>query len=118
MSTVTFWTLPSELLLCIIQLLTPQAICALRETCQLFRDFIDAHREFIWRKFVIENSYFDEQTVSCTGYRVGRQRGSPNALPDNAEELAAAIYAQKSGLGSFDDVTTWTDFGACCLYFH
>jgi hypothetical protein len=117
MPTVTFLTLPSELHLCIFQFLTPQAICALRETCRHFRDLIDAHRELVWRNIAIESSYLDEQTAPCTGCRVGTWNGSPDAIQGGAEELAAAIRAQKSGLGSFDDITTWTDFGACCLFF-
>jgi hypothetical protein len=118
MPTVTLLTLPSELHLCIFQFLTPEAVYALRETCKFFRNFIDAHRELVWRKIAIESSYLDEQTSPCTGCRVSTWNESPNAFQNSAEALATAIYAQKSGLGSFDDVTTWTDFGnvTCCLY--
>jgi hypothetical protein len=113
MPTVTFLTLPSELHLCIVNLLTPPAICGLRGTCKLLRDFLDAHREPIWRRIAIESSYLDEQTSPSTGCRVGTWCESPKSFQDSAEELASAVCAQKSALGGFDDITTWTDFGAC-----
>jgi hypothetical protein len=120
MSTVTFLSLPPELHLCIFQLLTSKAICDLRETCKFLCDFIDSNRELVWRNFAIQNSesYLDEKTAPCTGCRVSEWHGVPGAPQGSAlaEELAAAIDAQKSALGSFDDITTWTDFGASCLY--
>jgi hypothetical protein len=111
MTAVSFLTLPADLHLCIIQLLPPKAICALRETCKFFRDFVDAHGEFVWRKIAIDNSFLDEQTSPSTGFRVGAW--SPGASQGSAADLAVAIDAQKSALGSFDDITTWKDFGLC-----
>jgi hypothetical protein len=114
MPTITFSMLPPELHLCISSHLTPAAICALRETCQFFHHFIDAHRELVWRNIAVESSYLDEQTAPCTGCRVGARYALPGAFQGKegcAEALAAAIDAQRSGLGSFDDITTWTDFG-------
>jgi hypothetical protein len=109
MTTVPFFTLPADLHFCIIQLLSHKEICALRETCKFFRDFVDAHGERIWRRIAVESL---RRTAPCTGCRVGAWSGSPDA----SQDLAAAIVAQKSALGSFDDITTWTDLGVCFLY--
>jgi hypothetical protein len=119
MSTVTFLTLPADLHFCILQLLAPKALCALRETCKFFLDFIDAHGERVWRKIAIQSSYL-EQTAQCTGCRAGTWSGIPDAFQGkkgSTKELAAVIDGQRSALGSFDGITTWADFGACVLVF-
>jgi hypothetical protein len=108
--------LPPELQLGIFQLLSVQALLALRWTSRSFCELIDAHSELIWRGIAIAQSYVDEHTAPCTGYKIGVRYGSCKDLADQAggsEELEAAKRAQRSGMGCFDDVKTWADFGAC-----
>jgi hypothetical protein len=85
MNSVPFLSIPAELHLCIFQLLTPTAICALRGTCKFFREIIDAHGERVWRRIAIESSYLDEQTslLLAAEYARGRLQLHPEAPRKN-----------------------------------